>query len=206
MSREESIVCLVRHGATSWNAAGRLQGRSDIPLSPEGALQAEKAGQALARKIAELGHARWDALYSSPLQRAMETAWAVGRWVGLTPHVDPGLIERAFGVLEGLTREEAEKAYPQRWQRPHLIPGLEDAEALRARAVQAVERLARAHRGKAIIVISHGAFINAFLRASGAVDPESPRTPLMNCSLTTVAHTQAGWRAIALNESSHLGA
>ena len=200
---EGSIVCLVRHGVTPWNTAARLQGQRDIPLSPEGVRQAERAGQALSQRIAELGRQRWDALYTSPLQRAAQTAQGVARWIGLTPRVDKDLIERSWGAIEGLTREEAETAFPD-WQRfPERVAGLEPEEALRARAVAAIERLELAHRGEAIVVVSHGAFIHAFLRGVGLLAP-APAAPMANGAFTIVLRLDGAWQSLAVNDASHL--
>lgn len=204
MRENLSLVCLVRHGSTEWNAAGRFQGRQDVPLRPQGALEAERAGQALSQKIRELGRSRWDALYTSPLRRAVQTAAALSRWIRLDPVVQEDLVERAFGPIEGLTREEAERAYPGWWRRQRAIPGLEDDETLRARAHAAIDRLERAHRGQAIVVVSHGAFINAFLRSAGALNDPAPRAPLANGSLSIVCRDALGWRAVALNDAAHL--
>ena len=97
-------ICLVRHGETAWNAERRLQGHIDIPLNPRGLSQAE----ATARSLARAGE-RFAALYSSDLQRARQTAEAVARAHGLAATHDARLRERHYGVLQGLTFDEAER-------------------------------------------------------------------------------------------------
>jgi len=96
-------LVLVRHGETEWMERGRLHGRLDSPLSPTGRRHAELAA-------ARLRGEQFQALYSSPLGRAMETAAILGRAVGLTPQPVDGLAELDFGWLEGapapLWREE----------------------------------------------------------------------------------------------------
>lgn len=86
-------IALIRHGATAWNAEGRIQGRADMPLSPEGRAELRALGPP-----PELDGAVW---FSSPLMRAVETA----RLLGHEPRVEPALIETAWGAWEGLTRQ-----------------------------------------------------------------------------------------------------
>lgn len=86
-------IALIRHGATAWNAEGRIQGRADTALSPEGRAEL----RALAAP-AELDGAVW---FASPLARAVETAHLLGH----TPRIEPLLIETDWAAWEGLTRE-----------------------------------------------------------------------------------------------------
>ena len=85
-------LAFVRHGATAWTVAGRIQGRVDLPLSPAG--RAQVSGW---RLPAELTGARW---LTSPLRRARETAALLG---AADAAVEPGLIEAAWGAYEGCT-------------------------------------------------------------------------------------------------------
>ncbi len=85
-----TLLALLRHGRTAWNAAGRLQGREDIALSPEG--RAELTGRHLPAALAD---ARW---HVSPLRRARETAALLG---GSDDAIEPALIEMDFGAYEG---------------------------------------------------------------------------------------------------------
>lgn len=197
------LVCLVRHGSTAWNEAGRLQGRRDIPLTARGIDQARRAGLALASSVREHGYPRWNALYTSPLARAHGTAVEIARSLQLEPRVDDDLVERAFGPMEGLTRDDAEKAFPGWRSRPEGIPGLEDEGALRARVFGVLDRLAAAHDGEAIVVVTHGAFINAFLRSIHGAD-HAGGWALQNGGLSFVMKDAGGWRVIGLNRADHL--
>jgi broad specificity phosphatase PhoE len=105
-------VVLLRHGRTEWNASGRFQGKLDSPLDSIGMAQAAAAGVALLPMQA-------DALVSSDLQRAVDTAAAVGSECGLAVTTDGRLQEIDLGTWQGLTRVEAKAAYPEeyaRWQ------------------------------------------------------------------------------------------
>ena len=91
-----TTFALVRHGQTDWNAERRLQGATDIPLNDVGREQAREA-------VATLADYQWDAIVSSPLSRAAETADLIAEGLGLTvARRIPELIERSFGPAEGL--------------------------------------------------------------------------------------------------------
>ena len=99
-------LMLVRHGETEWNAQRRYQGQSDVLLSDLGMRQAELIAERLAgQKI--------DAVYASDLKRALETARVIAGKSGLALLTDPRLRELKFGILEGLTFDEAQARYPQ---------------------------------------------------------------------------------------------
>jgi 2,3-bisphosphoglycerate-dependent phosphoglycerate mutase len=84
-------ISLVRHGVTDWNYAGRVQGRSDIPLAPEGERQTAATAERLTTES-------WDAVYSSPLQRAYQTALAIARRMTTANSPGPPLWSRSFGA------------------------------------------------------------------------------------------------------------
>src|SRR5918912_404825 len=95
-------LLLIRHGETTWNRQGRIQGHRDSPLTERGLAQARAAAARLARE-------RIDALYSSDLVRAQETAHHVAAATALRVRLDEALRERAFGMLEGKTWDEIER-------------------------------------------------------------------------------------------------
>ena len=89
-------LIIIRHAKTAWNKAGRIQGRSDIPLLPESVVAAREEGRRLAGE-------RIDAAYASPLSRAMETAKAIVEGRGIEVQADARLLERDFGKYDGRT-------------------------------------------------------------------------------------------------------
>lgn len=200
----ETLISLVRHGATSWNEAGKFQGQQDVPLAETGFAQARRAGEALVGLAGEFGYSGWAALYTSPLSRARQTAAEIGRWLGLQPRELTGLMERAFGAIEGLTRAQVEAMYPSWWERPESVPGLETEGALRARALKTMSALAEAHPGEAVVAVTHGGLINAFLRQVGAKRPGEGWKPLHNGGITVVAGRGLSWRVLRLNQADHL--
>lgn len=155
-----TLICLVRHGCTDWNYEGRAQGHADIPLNAEGMRQAELVAARLAEEP-------WDALYSSPVQRAAGTARAISARTRLPVNVDVGLIERDFSPIEGTTAHERALRWPDdRWR---TLPGIESKEAVAARATATIQRLAAGHLGGRIIFVTHGAWIHNLLESRGMV-------------------------------------
>ncbi len=160
-------VWLIRHGETTDNASGRLQGQTDTPLSARGRAQAE----ALAARLASLARETpFAALYSSDLQRAAETAIIIGRRVGLTPQFDPRLREGDLGAWAGKTIDDVRHAFPdefaymQRYNDPHHPRGGgESYVQMQARIVTAVHEYAARHPGTRFLVVSHGGVLRTYL-------------------------------------------
>ena len=130
-----TTLLLVRHGETDWNAEGRLQGHTDRPLSYFGRRQAQQLAEEL------------EAIYSSDLARARETAEIVGRRLGLATVLDPDLREKDWGTWEGLTSVERDRVE---------FVG-ESTEAHRERILGALRQISERHAGEArILVVTHG--------------------------------------------------
>jgi broad specificity phosphatase PhoE len=160
---------LARHGETDWNAIGRLQGHTDVPLNERGRAQARQ----LAVSLADAGLA---AVFASDLSRASETAAIVARELGLpAPRIVPGLRERRFGVFEGLDRAQCMARYPDAWRAWHAQTGVpEGAEPLAeatARMHAVLAELAVDDAGPALVV-SHGGVMRLWL-----VDVLAPAAP-----------------------------
>jgi len=145
---------LVRHGETEWNRVERFRGRADIPLNETGLAQAE----ALACHLASWPIA---AVYSSPLQRTMDTAKAIARELALEVKPLEALLDIDYGALQRLTPEEAEQRYPYiylQWLRePHLVhfPQGESLAQLRERVLKSVRELAESHQGETVVLVGH---------------------------------------------------
>jgi probable phosphoglycerate mutase len=170
-------ILLVRHGQSTWNAAARWQGQADPPLSDLGRLQAKLAATALTDVVG----GSVDAVWSSDLQRAAETARIIAAEVGdLAVRLDPGLRERDAGEWSGLTRPEIDARYPGYLDPPEQgsgfaasrdrrrPPGWEPDEALLARAVDTFHRIAAAEGDAAVLGITHGGLIYVVEDALGA--------------------------------------
>jgi probable phosphoglycerate mutase len=173
MPPPERHLLLARHGETDWNAAGRWQGHTDVPLNAAGRAQA----LTLAARLRAEGVR---AIATSDLCRARGTAEIVGEALGLEVHlVDGALRERAYGAWEGLTRCECEARFPEEWAR-HVSdprsppPGGESADALLARVVPAVHRAAE-RLASPTLLVTHGGVMRAFLAAALAAPGAPPR-------------------------------
>lgn len=191
-------IYLVRHGETDWNLQKRIQGSTDIPLNDTGRAQAAATGRLLAAR-------RWDAIITSPLSRAAETAGIIAAACGLpTPEVLDTIVERHYGAAEGLDHDEIEAAFPGDTE----VPSRETREEVAARVIPAIVRLAEQHAGQSIIVVSHGGVIRAVL---GSVDPQSPHIgalgqrgePIRNGSVHSFRHTDGTLDLIAFDDPIH---
>jgi len=142
---------LVRHGETEWNVTNIFRGRIDIELSQTGMKQAELLAE-------YLSDTKVDAIYSSPLKRALQTAEAIARYHRLSVEIAPALLDFNFERWQGLSRQEVRdkyKALYAEWlENPHQvqIPDGENLDNVRKRALGVVESIIAKHEGTAILV------------------------------------------------------
>ncbi len=201
---EPTRICLIRHGQTAWNAAGRVQGHLDIGLDATGRDQAERLGAALVGEGLQ-------ALYSSDLARAHDTALAVARHTGLPVLRDPRLRERGFGQLEGLTHAEIAQRFPAaalRWRQrdpAFAAPGGESLQQFQARCVPAVAELAARHRGQCIALVAHGGVLDALYRGATGLPPDAPRSwQMSNASINRLLWHGEGFVLVGWDDAAHL--
>jgi uncharacterized phosphatase len=186
-----TLLYLVRHGETDWNLARRIQGSTDIPLNDTGRAQAAASGRLLARR-------QWDAVYASPLSRALETAAIIARETGLpAPLPEPALVERNYGEAEGMTGAEIDERFPGGAE----VPGRESREQVVERVMPALHALAQRHPGESIIFVSHGGVIRSVLNA---VDPDRHVEPIRNGSIHSFRHVDGGLELIAFDDPIEL--
>lgn len=175
-----TTILLARHGETDWNRELRIQGHADEPLNQLGREQARE----LARSLDEVPFA---AVYSSDLRRALETAEIVAAEHDLPVRIDPGLREIDVGSWEGLTRDEVLERFPD-FQRPDG----ETRDAHRERIVAALTRIAQAHRGEQVLVVTHGGSMRAaWVHAGGGGPVGHP-----NCGVFSVAWEDGVFRRV----------
>ncbi len=146
-------IILARHGETEWNAAEVFRGRIDIELNESGMKQAELVAEYLSRiKI--------DAIYSSPLKRALKTAEMIARYHKLGVEIAPGLIDFDYGNWQGLAHEQVKTRYKglyAEWtNHPDKvkIPSGESLEGVRKRAVGVVSNVIAKYKGT-VVLVSH---------------------------------------------------
>jgi glucosyl-3-phosphoglycerate phosphatase len=196
-------VVLLRHGRTEWNASGRFQGMLDSPLDATGIAQAAAAAIALVPM-------RPDALVSSQLQRALDTAGPVGEQCGLDIAVDERLAEIELGSWQGLTRSEAKAAYPEeyaRWQAGEdgRRGGGETYAEVGARATACVrDWLDRLGSGSLLLAVTHGGTARATIGTMLGMAPDTwwRLAPLSNCRWSLLADSGRGWRLEEHNAGS----
>lgn len=196
-------LLLIRHAQSTWNAVGRMQGQADPPLDDVGVQQAAQ----LAERLLDDPPA---ALYTSPLQRARETAEIIGRKLDISPTADERLKEYDVGDITGLTIEQVAEQYPslaESWKRGEQlsIPGEEGREPFRARVVAAFDGIYTRHPEGTSAVVAHGGTLGTYL--SHLLRLSIPYSPFGfdNGSLTILRVDGVKPRILLLNDTCHLG-
>jgi len=178
-----TTILLVRHGETDWNLERRVQGHSDTPLN--------ETGRAQARALADaLGGESIDAVYSSDLLRAHETARIVAESRGLDVTAIPDLRERDFGTWEGLTDDEIFTRFPE--SKSGTWGDAETREEMAQRVLAALQRIAASHPDGHVLVVTHGGPVRVVLAGCG-VDGVGP---IANCAVHRLGFEEDGFAAI----------
>lgn len=202
-----TTILLVRHGHTAGNAAGShviMSGWTDLALSPEGIRQARRLAAYLAAGPA------LTVVYTSPLQRARETADEIARACAVPYILDGGLREINCGAADGMTIAAVQQHYPNEWARnlaqedpDFRWPGGESYRELRARCWTALETIALRHPGARVAAVTHAGVISQVL---GHISGENPaRWEVMrphNASLTELAWQDDGPRLVCFDVSA----
>lgn len=203
---------LIRHGESTGNRDGVLQGQEDHPLSPFGHEQCKRLAE-------RLGTTKFGALYSSDLVRATGTAkYLSDRW-GLPTIVDPRLREIDVGDWSGLPNQTLAERFPLEWQRwqdrdPTLKRGGGESYAdAQLRVTMAITQIARQHIAERIALVMHGGVMRAYLASLLALDLRLIwHFSVMNtgiCKVRPFAQAMGGsrprlGRIDALNDHAHL--
>ncbi|PYE56577.1 histidine phosphatase family protein [Deinococcus yavapaiensis] len=198
---------MVRHAETEWNSVGRYQGQADVPLSQAGREQA-------ARLAGRLAGEHFDAVYTSDLARALETARTVARTLAGAPEVrtDPGLREIDVGQLSGKLRAEIEAQFPEYlkelredpWNARR--PGGESMADLAGRSKRTFDLMCERHRGQRALVVTHGGVVRVAvaLAIGGSEKDVWARLSVANTSITRVALGPGVGQLISFNDVAHL--
>lgn len=156
-------IYLVRHAQAEGNLAKRFQGHTDTPLTPLGLEQARLVGE-------RFSATSLDAVYTSPLTRTRQTAEAIAKAHGLTPIIEPGLIEIHGGGMEDLSFEELSQRYPVEFEQfdryPHLFQGIDGGESVLSvyeRMVATVGQIVKRHPEETVVLVTHGCAIRCYL-------------------------------------------
>jgi broad specificity phosphatase PhoE len=196
-------IILARHGETEWNVEEVFRGRIDIELNQTGVRQAEL----LAEHLAEL---KIEAVYSSPLKRALDTAEAIARRHQLKVKTSPGLIDGDFGQWQGLplnkVREKYKELYRQWAESPHRakIPGGESLDGVRERALKVVGGVIAKHKER-VVLVSHRVVNKALICALLGLDNSHFWNIRQDtCATTTFSHQEGRFVLLNHNDTSYL--
>ena len=199
-------IILVRHGETEWNHLRRIQGQIDIPLNDVGLRQAQAVGRRLAQLPIE-------AVYTSDLRRASDTAAPIAAARGVAAQPDQRLRERHYGGFQGSYYDELQRADPEQHQRmlsrdlAFDLDGGETIPVLHERVCAALRDFAGRHPDGTIVVVSHGGVLDCGYRLATGLALDAPTTfGLFNASLNEIAAEQGRFRLVSWGDVEHLTA
>lgn len=202
-------LLLVRHGESEGNAGGIIQGQLDLGLTDLGRLQASWTAESLSTTTVA-------GIVTSPLQRSRVTAEVIGARLGLSPRLDDRLMEYGFGEISGLNREEIAVRFPHlafpgfavgvggTWK---AVPGEEGREAFFERACAVTDALSEEAGDNALVVVTHGGFLNAACHHVFGLDyvNNPARFHFSNCSVTEIVRDRGGRLVMRRhNDTCHL--
>ena len=198
-------IYLTRHGQTVTNTEGRFCGHWETDLTDKGVVQAEALGRRLAK-------VKFEAVYTSDYSRAMRTAALIasGGSVG-TARADADLRELHYGEWEG----EKGGDVARKWRTQYRLmrhedplwrpPGGETVAEVRTRTRAAFDRIAAAHEGKKVLVVSHGTALNCLISTLlGMPETHVFRLEIANCGLTEVEMRKGTPYVLRVNDTAHL--
>jgi probable phosphoglycerate mutase len=197
-------LCIVRHGETAWNAEHRVQGQLDVPLNAIGQAQALAVSRALSQE-------KFDAIYSSDLSRARQTAQPIANALAKEIFLERDLRERHYGIFERLTYAEVKVRYPEDYARFEARDpeyAFRTGESLRdfsARSIAVISKIVNQNKDRNILVFTHGGVLDKLYRFITGLPITAPREfGIPNAGLNRIELTLAGWQIRAWAETAHL--
>ncbi|MBQ6446659.1 MAG: histidine phosphatase family protein [Bacillus sp. (in: Bacteria)] len=184
-------ICLIRHGETDWNAMGKIQGKTDIPLNENGKRQAQQCRD-------YLKDSNWDIIVTSPLKRAKQTAFIINEALQLQVVEMAEFMERSFGDAEGKTREERAILYPDQ-----QYPNQESREELVNRIMNGLEKILVQFLDQKVLLVAHGAVIHTLLTVVSE-DQLSIEKYLSNACISNIHFKEKKWVVEDYNLVDHL--
>lgn len=194
-----TAVFAVRHTQTTWNLAERYQGRLEAPLSREGQSQAKLVARTFSGQSVT-------AVYSSPLQRALELAREIARLADAPLLIDQRLTEIAMGPWEGLYRHEIEARYPELYNQWYLrpdtvrFPGGEDLTEIRARVQAALADMFVRYASGQVVAVTHSVVIQVMAACALGLELRGiHHIRISNGSVSTLCGARAPGSLLSLN-------
>jgi len=196
-------LILARHGETAWNADRVFRGRADVNLNEVGVAQAELLGKYLSSWELE-------AIYSSPLRRALDTANMVARYQKTAIAITEGLTDFSYGKWQSLPEQEVRRLYPALLNEWHScpqkvrMPGGESLEDVRRRAVEVVDGILAKHNGN-VLLVSHRVVIKVLVCYLLGLDNSHFWNIRQDvCGITVFDYTDGRFVLTRHNDTSHL--
>ncbi len=196
-------IILARHGETEWNVDKVFRGRVDVELNQTGVRQAELLAEYLSGQEIE-------AVYSSPLKRALNTAEKIARPHKIAVETAPGLIDFDFGEWQGLPHQEVKERYKElyaQWvKNPHLVqlPDGENLSDARGRALAVVDEVLAKHKGT-VVLVSHRVVNKVLICALLGLDNSHFWNIRQdNCGTTVFAYENERFILTRHNDTSYL--
>lgn len=196
--------CIVRHGETAWNAEMRVQGQLNIPLNANGRWQAQQVAGALAG-------VKFDAVVSSNLLRAFETAQLAVSTDARDINRNLDLRERHYGKFQGLKYVEAQQQFPEDFaahvnrQLDFAYGGGESLSAFVVRVTKVMSALADKYSGKTTLVVTHGGVLDVMYRLATGLYLQAPRNfPIPNAAICWLEHGDEQWSIVDWANCAHL--
>jgi len=197
-------VILVRHGETAWNQREVFRGRADVALNQRGR---EQAG-ALATALRD--H-KLDAVCSSPLRRAVETAEAIAEPHDISVETEESFVDFDYGCWQGLQHDEVQQRYPRLYhdwvERPHTVrmEGGESLRMVRRRAMNALRKVTERHPDETVVIVAHRVVNKVLLCAVLGLDNSHFwRIRQDTCALNVLEWSPDQWVVRLLNDTCHL--
>jgi len=197
-------LCVVRHGETAWNAEHRVQGQLDVPLNAIGQAQALAASKVLSLE-------KFDAIYSSDLCRARQTAQPVASFLAREILLERDLRERHYGIFERLTYAEVKERYPEDYARfeahdpEYAFRTGESFRNFYERSVAVVSRIVNQHEDQSVLVFTHGGVLDMLYRFITGFPLGAARDfGIPNAGLNRIEVTPASWQIRSWADIAHL--
>ncbi|MDY6857480.1 MAG: histidine phosphatase family protein [Thermodesulfobacteriota bacterium] len=198
-------VILVRHGETDWNKEQVFRGRIDLPLNSSGLQQARKTGEVLSRQ-------RIEAIYSSPLSRAIQTANGIAQFHS---HINikeaKGFIDIDFGKWQGMPHKDVQNEFKDLygiWQRKPQnlkMPSGEGLDDVKLRAMESLNNILRSHVSETVVIISHRVVNKVVLCAIlGLSNQYFWRIRQDTCAINIFEDSDMGFIVFVINDTCHI--
>ena len=213
MSRRSTDLLIIRHGETDWNALQRLQGWSDIALNDTGKQQAQLLNNYLQKEYLQIIYSEYglepSQIYTSDLQRAIQTAEPLADELALSIQIEPDLRERNYGKLEGKNWREA-LGHQDKHQ--HVVPKdfaaeleVESLGAFAQRINRGLNGIIQRYPDELVVIISHGGALDMMWRQFKGLALDAQREVLQrNTTINHVRFNSDKWQLLDWGHKAHL--